>query len=384
MPAVRIVADENIPYVIDAFSTLGDVATVHGRTVTTNVLEDAEILLVRSVTKVNEDLLANTAVRFVATATIGLDHIDQEYLRSRGIALASAPGSNADSVAEYVTAALLSLGARHGLTLAGMTAGVIGVGNVGSRVAGKLSALGMTVLKNDPPLRRQTGDTSFLPIGRLLGADVITVHVPLAHDGPDATYHLIDADFLAKLKPGTILLNTSRGGVAHTQALLDYAAKKDRGPIVLDVWENEPAICAALLDRVDLGTPHIAGYSFDGKVRGCQMIYDAACRFLGVEPSWDSRAQLPPPPHPRIDLPQAGTSEDDMLRRAVLTVYDIEADDARLRRMLSMQEADRGPHFDQLRKDYPVRREFTNTTIAGADRAVRDKLGALGFALAAE
>lgn len=376
---MKIVADENIPYVVDAFGTIGEVTTMHGRTVTRDLIRDAEMLLVRSVTKVNEALLEGSSVRFVATATIGLDHIDQDYLRSRDISLASAPGSNANSVAEYVTAALLVLGRRRGLTLDGLTAGVIGLGNVGSQVAKKLTALGIGVLRNDPPLQRETGDVSFLPIDELFGADIITVHVPLTKDGPDPTYHLLDSAFLPKLKPGAILFNTSRGSVADTQALLAHLAKDGRGPVVLDVWENEPTICMDLLDKVDLGSPHIAGYSFDGKVKGCHMIYEAACQFLGVKPTWDPQAQLPPPPHSRIDLSQTDASDEDVLRQAALTVYDIEGDDTRLRGLSSVPEPEQDQYFDRLRKEYPVRREFTNTTVAGCHGAAAGKLAALGF-----
>jgi len=347
------------------------------------MLRDAELLMVRSITKVNKDLLDGTAVRFVATATIGLDHIDQAYLDARGIGFASAPGSNANSVAEYVTAALLVLGQRHGLTLDGMTAGVIGVGNVGKRVAEKLSALGMTVIKNDPPLARQTGDASYRPLDELLDADFITAHVPLTKDGQDPTFHLIDADFLGKLKPGAILSNASRGAVADTAALLDRAAKPGHGPIVLDVWEGEPTISLDMLKAVDLGTPHIAGYSFDGKVKGCQMIYDAACRFLGIESGWDSQAQMPAAPHERIDLSACKGTDEDALRQAVLTVYDIEADDARLRQLTATPEAEQGAYFDRLRKEYPVRREFTNTTVVGASAGAASKLAKLGFQTAA-
>jgi len=376
---MKIVADENIPYVVDAFSTIGDVTTMHGRTVTRDLVRDAELLLVRSVTKVNEELLEGTSVRFVATATIGLDHIDQDYLRSRDIALASAPGSNANTVGEYVTAALLVLGRRHNLILDGLTAGVIGVGNVGTQVVEKLTALGIRVLKNDPPLQRQTGDPSFLPVDELFDADIITVHVPLTKDGLDPTHHLLDSAFLSKLKPGAILFNSSRGSVADTQALLDHVAREGRGPVVLDVWENEPTICIDLLDKVDLGSPHIAGYSFDGKVKGCHMIYEAACQFLGVEPTWDPQAQLPPPPHPRLDLSQIDGSDEDVLRQAILTVYDIEGDDARLRGLSSLPEPEQGQYFDRLRKEYPVRREFTNTTVSGCHGTAAAKLAALGF-----
>lgn len=377
---MKIVADENIPYVADAFGAIGDVTTMHGRRVTREHLADAEILLVRSVTKVNGELLDGTPVRFVATATIGLDHLDQDYLASRGIEVASAPGSNATSVAEYVTAALLVLGERRGLTLDGMTAGVIGVGNVGSRVVDKLQALGMTVLQNDPPLQRQTGAPKYLPLDELFDADVITVHVPLTTDGQDPTHHMIGEGFLRRLKPGAILLNASRGGVGDTGALLDYAAKPGRGPMVVDVWEDEPNISLDLLAAVDLGSPHIAGYSFDGKVRGCQMIYEAACRFLGATPTWDAKAALPPPEHPEVDLSDCRGSEEDLLRCVVLTVYDIEADDSRLRELTHLPAEERGPYFDRLRKDYPRRREVSNTTVAaGVSGRVAEKLRRLGF-----
>ncbi len=379
MTTPRIVADENIPYVVEAFSTIGEVATVNGRTLTREMLAEADLLMVRSVTKVNAGLLEGTPVRFVATATIGLDHLDLDYLAAKGIPHASAPGSNANSVGEYVTCALLVLAKRRGLTLDGMTAGVVGVGNVGTQVVKKLEALGMTVLKNDPPLARKTGDPSYLPLDALFDADVITVHVPLTQDGEDPTYHMIDAGFLPKLKPGAILINSSRGSVADTQALLRYLDRRGRGPVVLDVWEGEPEISADLLAKVDLGSPHIAGYSFDGKVKGCQMIYKAACDFLGVDATWDPAEQLPAPEHPAVDVSRVGGGDEDMLREACLTVYDIEADDARLRKVLGMPEGERGPYFDRLRKEYPRRREFPNTRVAGASAAAAAKLAALGF-----
>ncbi len=379
MTPLRIVADENIPYVVDAFSTLGEVRTVAGRRVGPDDVRDADLLLVRSVTKVDAALLDGSAVRFVATATIGLDHLDLDYLARRGIAYASAPGSNANSVAEYIACALLALARRTGRTLRGMTAGVVGVGNVGSRVVEKLRALGLQVIKNDPPLQRRTGDESFRPLDEIFEADVVTAHVPLTREGPDATFHLIDDAFLRRLKPDAFLFNTSRGAVADTAALLEYAGRSDRGPITLDVWENEPTISCELLARVDLATPHIAGYSFDGKVKGCWMIYEAACRFLGVEPAWSMDAALPPPELPEIDVSRLKGDPQDVLRQVCAAVYDIEADDARLRRLLRMEESERGAYFDRLRKEYPRRREFPNTRVVGAEGELAAALQGLGF-----
>ncbi|NQT84941.1 4-phosphoerythronate dehydrogenase, partial [bacterium] len=216
---MKIVADENIPYVKEAFGSLGDVIPLPGRKIAPASVVDAEILLVRSITEVNASLLEGSRVRFVGTATIGTDHVDEEYLHSRGIAFASAPGSNANSVAEYVVAALLTTARRKNFPLKGKTIGVIGVGNCGSRVAKKAEALGMRVLLNDPPLWRQTGNKRFRPLEELFSADILTLHVPLTYEGIDATYHLVDEAFLSKLRPECILMNTSRGPVVDNLAL---------------------------------------------------------------------------------------------------------------------------------------------------------------------
>jgi len=382
---VRIIADENIPFAREAFDTLGDVELIRGRDATPDLLRECDLFICRSVTKINREMLEGSRVRFVGTATIGTDHVDTDYLRQRGIAFASAPGSNANSVAEYLIAALLVLARRDGYELEGKTIGVVGVGNVGSRVVKKAEALGMRVLQNDPPLARQTGEPRFLPLDALFEADFITLHVPLTREGQDATYHMADAPFLRRMKRTAVLLNTSRGAVHDTPALGEALAHGRIAAAVLDVWEREPLIDLDLLARVSIATPHIAGYSFDGKVCATEMIYRAACEALGAEPKWDASAVLPPSPHARIEMDCTGRADEDVLREAVLTVYDIEADDRALRQ--SPEEASaRRAHFDQLRKTYPERREFYNTKLAlhGASERLKAKLAGLGFRLAGQ
>jgi erythronate-4-phosphate dehydrogenase len=378
---MRVLADENIPFAKEAFHDLGDVKTYKGRELTPGRAAEADILLVRSVTKVNADLLAKSHVKFLATATIGMDHVDTAYLEQRGIRCASAPGSNANSVSEYVTAALLQLRGEGVIDcpLSELTIGIIGVGNVGSRVEQKAKALGMKVLLNDPPLQRQTHDPKYRPIEELFEADVITCHVPLTKHGPDATHHLADEQFLASLRKNVIFFNTSRGPVMDGRALLDALNAGHVKAAVLDVWEGEPNVDADLLHRVFIGTPHIAGYSFDGKVNGTKMIYEAACAAFGKTPTWSPQPEsLPAPKHVTIAA-RAKKDLDAATHTVVKTAYDIRADDARLRRLLDMPPGERAAHFDKLRKEYPIRREWFATTVKTDDPALRARLGALGF-----
>ncbi len=356
-----IVADENIPYVADAFAEFGEVRLVPGRAMNRAAVQDAELLLVRSITRVDDALLAGSRVRFVGTATIGTDHVDQAALAQREIRFQAAPGSNANSVAEYVAAALLTLSARMGGGLAGKSLGIVGVGNVGSRVVRVAQALGMEPVLNDPPLQRLTGESKYRPIDEVVGCDFITLHVPLARTGVDATWRLVDDAFLNRMQPGAVLLNTSRGAVVDNGALLAALESGVINAAVLDVWEGEPEIDTALLARVALATPHIAGYSLDGKVNGTVMLYEAACDFLGVRCSWDGSAQLPPPEHGRIMLDAVYQSDEAVACEAVLGAYPIERDDAALRSMVQRPHAERGAFFDGLRREYPVRREFFNS-----------------------
>jgi len=366
-----IVADRNIVFAREAFESLGEVRLVRGREMTPAAVRDATLLLVRSVTPVNRALLEGSAVRFVATATIGADHVDREYLREAGVAFASAPGSNANSVAEYIVAALLVLARRQGKPLEGRTIGIVGAGNVGSRVAAKVRALGMRELLNDPPLARATANANYRPLDELMDCDFITLHVPLERGGPDPTWHMAGAEFLARMRPEAVLLNTARGAVADSGALLEALRASPSTALrarrlsaaVLDVWEGEPRIRPALLAEAALATPHIAGYSFDGKVNGTEMIYRAACAFLGRAPAWSRERFVPPPAIPEIELRARPEEPEEALREAVLRVCPIERDDAALRKLGGLPPAEQGPYFDRLRAEYPVRREFQNTAV---------------------
>jgi erythronate-4-phosphate dehydrogenase len=368
---MKIVADPNIPFVREAFAALGEVHCVPGRQMTAADARDAELLLVRSVTPVNAALLKHSRVRFVATATIGTDHIDEPYLERRRIGFASAAGSNANSVAEYIVAALLELAARRKFRLRKKILGVVGVGNVGRRVVRYAEALGMRVLPNDPPRQRAEGLSHFVPLDRvLLEADIVTFHVPLTRKGTDATHHLFGEYALTLLRHKPILINTSRGAVVDNNVLLSAIRKKEISGAVLDVWEHEPHISADLNKAVDIGTPHIAGYSFDGKVAGTRMIYEAASKFFGARPTWQPK--LPVVPAREVSV-NHGEDDEDVLRRVAAGCYNICADDAALRA---------APHaFDRLRAEYPVRREFFNTELElrGAGETLRRKLEALGF-----
>lgn len=378
---LKIVADENIPYVREAFALLGEVICCSGREMTAATVAQADVLLVRSVTKVGPELLEGSAVRFVGTATIGTDHVDVDYLKKRGIVFTSAAGSNANSVAEYVITAILVLAQRHGWELQGKTLGIVGVGNIGSKVEKKVRALGMTLLPNDPPLQRLSGDSRYVDFEDVLKADFVTCHVPLTREGPDATYHLFNQARLEQLQPGAVLINSSRGAVVANDALKKVVDRGTLGPVVLDVWENEPQIDMALLDAVSLGSPHIAGYSLDGKVNGTVMLHAAVCEMLGRRDELRASDLLPAPPIARIELSTDGRSDQDVLCEAMTRVYDIERDDRDIRALIVMPSEERGKAFDQLRKGYPVRREAHNTAVQLEQRneSLVSKLELLGF-----
>jgi len=378
---MKIVADANIPFVKECFSSIGEVTVIGGREITPGVVADADILLVRSITPVCEKLLAGSKVRFVATATIGLDHVDIDFLGRSNIGFASAPGSNANSAAEYVVAGLLDIGQRHAFDLEDRSIGIIGVGNVGGRVAKKCAAMGMDVYLNDPPLRRQTGDAKYLPLEKLFDCDFITFHTPLTFEGRDKTHHLADEKFFKSLKQRCVFVNASRGPVVDGGALKSAIRSGRLRAVVLDVWENEPNIETELLSMVDLGTPHVAGYSLDGKIAGMIMIYKAVCEYFEVEPKFDLQDFLPEPAVPELKVDPNITNDQDALLRAVRKIYRIDKDDMSLRRMLDKPAEQRGEYFDSLRKNYPVRREFQNTSVVLKDdnSSLAKKLIGVGF-----
>lgn len=378
---MRIIADANIPFVRECFSSVGNVQALSGREITPQVVANADALLVRSITSVNEQLLAGSTVRFVGTATIGFDHVDVGYLERRGIGFASAPGSNANSAAEYIIAGLLEIARRRDFPLEGRSIGVIGVGNVGSRVARKCEALGMEVRRNDPPLQRRTGDPQYVPIEALYDCDFITIHTPLTREGADKTFHLADAEFFSRLRPEAVFLNASRGAVVDSGALKNAVRSRRLQATVLDVWEGEPNIDVELLEMVDLGTPHIAGYSFDGKVAGLIMIYQALCEHFRLPQVFAVEDFLPVPEIPRMEIETGDSPDEEMLVRVVERLYNIAQDDRNLRRIIHEPAADRGRFFDTLRKNYPVRREFQNTTVLLTKPHARlaQKLQGIGF-----
>lgn len=378
---MKTVCCSNMPFAAEAFSTLGDVLSKDGRALTPSDVRDADLLVIRSTTRVNASLLDGSRVRFVGSGVIGTDHLDIPYLDRRGIRWCAAAGCNANSVSEYLTAALLCLAVRHGFALAGKTIGVIGVGNVGRLVVRKAQAIGLNVLQNDPPRQRAEGEAGFVSLDRVLaGSDIVTLHVPLTAAEPDATRNLADAGFFARLKPGCIFINAARGGIVVTDALL---AAMDRGTVahaVIDCWGGEPAFRLDMLERADLATPHIAGHSFEGKAMGTVIVYREACRFLGIAPTWSHEPMMPPPLVPSLAVRAYGRREEAVLRDLVRPVYDIEADDARLRGGASADPKARAAFFDRLRKDYPMRREFRFTRVTIPDSpALESKAAALGF-----
>ena len=382
MLSMKIVADENIPCVAEAFASLGEVTLRPGRAMTPEDVRDADILLVRSVTRVGPELLEGSRVQFVGSATIGFDHVDRDYLHAHGIGFSTAPGSNATSAAEYVVSTLLLLAERDGFALTGKRVGIVGCGNVGFRVRDRLTTLGMNCMVNDPPLQAQGGDDDYVSLDDMAEADVITFHVPLTRDGDWPTWHLADRQFLERLKPGAVLVNTARGAVVDNVALDRLLSVRDDLTVVLDVWEGEPAISETLLQKVDIGTPHIAGYSLDGKLRGTDMIYQAACAHFDRSVDWRPVAALP---ERQVLVLEESASTTDALPQAVWFAYDVRDDDARLREMMTLPAGQRPQYFDRLRKEYPVRREFSETVIrlpAGNGQLER-MLASLGFAVEA-
>ncbi len=394
--SLKIVCATNMPFAMEAFSTLGETRIIEGRAIKAADVRETQILALRSTTKVNRGLLEGSQVRFVGTATIGTDHLDIPYFDEAGIKWCFAPGCNANSVSEYVTAALLFLATQNGFTLEGKTIGVIGVGNVGRRVVQKAQALGMRVLMNDPPRERAEGrnqhavassqsgegENAFVSLDRILAeSDIITVHVPLTKEGPDKTVHLANAAFFGRAKKGLILINAARGAVVDSQALLGALDAHKVSHVVLDTWEGEPHYRMDLLTRVDIATPHIAGHSFEGKVMGTVMVYREVCKFLGVPATWSHESLMPPPLVPEVWVEVGGRSVQDVLREVVRQVYDLEGDDRRFRESAVADEKARIKNFDLLRSNYPERREFKYTAVKlnGGNDKLRRVLEELGF-----
>ncbi len=357
---MQILIDENIAYAQEAFSTAGNCTFANGRDFTNALIRDFDALIIRSVTQINRTLLHNTNIKFVGTATIGTDHIDLEYLKEAGIGFAHAPGCNSQSVAEYVFSAISNFVKSRNLEFKNLSIGIIGKGNIGSKVVRMSNAIGMNVMINDPPLQRKTGNNNFVSLSEVLNADIVTLHVPLKIKGKDKTYHLIDEKELNRMKDNAMLINSSRGAVVNNNSLLRNLNAGKNFFTVLDVWENEPAINKPLLKKVNFGTPHIAGYSLEGKVNGTKMIYDAFCNFFKLQPSW--QPQLPRVENNEIVLTDTGTLESALFK-IFRKVYNIEDDSLSLKKYSGLPENELSKKFDELRKNYPLRRELSNYII---------------------
>jgi erythronate-4-phosphate dehydrogenase len=373
-----IAVDEAIPFWQEAFLLLGEVRPFSGRDVSNRDVRDADALIVRSVTAVGKDLLEGTSVRFVATATIGTDHLDRRYLESQGIYSTSAAGSSANAVSEYLIAALLAVAGKRGWDLARMSLGIIGVGNIGKRVDLKARALGMTVLLCDPPLRDLTGDPKYLPFDEVLEADILTFHVPLTIDGAYPTWQMINQETLRRLRPHQFLINSSRGDVFSQNDVKTALAHGKIAGAVLDVWHEEPSIDGGLMNLVDIGTAHIAGYSLDARIRATEMIFQELCSFWKVARTWENRRHYPKTRHIALDSAFRG---EKALRRIVLKAYDILKDDQKLRALKNLPKAELSRGFDQLRKEYRLRPEFEHFAVrlAPDHRTEAESLMEFGF-----
>lgn len=356
---LKLVIDENISFAKEAFENYGKILLLNGREINNEILKDADVLLVRSITKVDEKLLSKTKVKFVGTATIGTDHIDKEYLTNSRIYFTDAKGCSADAVAEFVFCGLLKILNQQQKKLNDLTIGIVGVGNIGRRVESFAKMLGMKVKLNDPPLKRLTSDKKYIGLDEALQSDIITFHIPLNKSGIDKTFHLLDEKKLNLIKNNSILVNTSRGEVIDNNALLSFIDKKNLS-VVLDVWENEPNINSALLQKINYGTCHIAGYSFEGKINGTKILYDKFCDYFKLEKKWL-------PVFPKADnsliLVSSKLKIEELLNNIFSLIYNIENDDKKLREIKFIQPSEIGKYFDKLRKEYAVRREFSNYTI---------------------
>jgi len=367
---LSIVADENMPYVEQMFAQYGDIKKVNGRTLNAQQLVGVDVLLVRSVTQVNEQLLAQSSIKFVGSATIGTDHIDKDYLGRSDISFASAPGCNANAVVEYDISCFCHLLSQSNESLIDKTVAIIGVGNVGQRLARRLGEMGVKVLLNDPP--RAMHESGFHDLEYVLKqADIVALHTPLVKSGPHPSVHLLKSAELAMLKQGAILLNAGRGPTINNQDLLTFLKQRTDVRTVLDVWEHEPKVDPELAGLVSIATPHIAGYSLEGRSMGTYMLKEALCQWLGKPNLTQLEDFLPLPDKANLTL----NKEFNPLA-IISLVYDPFRDDESLR--TTLEHSDQPTEFDLLRKNYPIRREFRSLKLHAendSDLAYMSKLG---------
>ncbi len=374
---MKIYYEDSLPYAQEFFSDLGDCEVFSHRTVSAEIVADADILLVRSTTKVNQELLhLNHKIQYVATATAGTNHIDAAYLDSRGIAHGSAGGCNAVAVAEYVLSALFVMQQKLNWQLSDKIVGIVGAGHVGTALQEKFNALGIQSKLCDPPLQDLGDPRQFVDMQEIMQCDIITLHVPFISEGPHQTKHMFDAARLAQLNERQILINACRGEVVDNQAALMLFEQGKKLNLVIDVWENEPEVNQDMVPYVALATAHIAGHTIEGKARGTEMLYQQLCHRLNLPFTKYLSDYLPTADPALIELPLTG-STDNIIRDLVLAVYDISQDDVQFK--LSMGEHDQ---FRYIRKHYPIRREFSAIKVNTGNSVESKAIYALGFAQA--
>ncbi len=356
---MRIVVDENIAFAREAFSQFGQVELFPGRKITSATVKDANALIVRSITEVNKKLLENSKVKFVGTATIGLDHIDTDYLKENEICFSSAAGCNSYAVTEYILTILFYFASRKNFSLQDKSIGIIGCGNIGNKVEKFANALGMKVLVNDPPLEKENPNKNYCSLEKALQADFITFHVPLNLEGEFKTFHILNEQNIDLIKNDAVLINSSRGVVVDNEIILERLKKKNNLNVVLDVWENEPDLNIDLLNRTSLATPHIAGYTLEGKVNGTLMVYRSLCKFLNEEATWIPALPFAEKPHHVLNNE---LDFESAINNILKEIYSIECDTNELKNYNSNSSQSMAKYFDGLRKNYNLRREFTNYT----------------------
>ncbi|WP_104047918.1 4-phosphoerythronate dehydrogenase [Vibrio jasicida] len=371
---MKIIVDENMPYAEELFSQLGEVILKPGRTLTADDLVDVDALMIRSVTKVNAELINKAnKLKFVGTATAGMDHVDQALLKEKGIFFTAAPGCNKVGVAEYAFSVMMVLSQQQGFSVFDKTVGIIGAGQVGSYLEKCLKGMGINVLINDP-FKQEEGDSrSFTPLAELIErSDVITLHTPITKDGLHPTHHLIDDKVLNGLRCDQILINAARGPVVDNQALKQRLMKNDGFTAALDVFEFEPEVDMELLPLLAFATPHVAGYGLEGKARGTTMIFNSYCEFLNNELRAHASDLLPTAPVPTMVLDRAW--DEATLHNITQLIYDVRKDDALFRREISKPGS-----FDLMRKNYWDRREYSAVTLVGNETCNLAPLAELGF-----
>ena len=375
---MRIIADRDIPQVKSAFSEFGEVELVSGRSLTPAQLGDAQILIVRSITQVDQSLLEHSKICIVGTATSGIDHLDTRYLQERGIVYFDAAGCNARAVAEYVVACSILCGRLGSVERGELTAGIIGFGHAGKFVHAMLSALGVACVVNDPLLEPEQHEARFVDLEVALQSDIVTLHVPITELGEFRTRGLIGTAQLAQMGAGTLLINAARGGVVDEPSLLKWLAARTSAVVAVDCWHGEPVIDLALLGRAAIATPHIAGHTREARLRATTMLSTRIAAQLGVAQVW---TETPAPPVD-LQLQKRGSRRPvDVLSDAVLRCCDPRMVTAGLRRTADLGVTDRGTAFDALRQKAGSRREFPCHRVAcdGLESDTVQDLRALGF-----